>query len=150
MIPEPSVQDRVAQVVEYLNQVSGLFYGSRESGQHLGENFDALKLLNSPLAGTILRGWNGGPFVLLHRTGGQVVSPGLLEDVTFQFDAYGPTQDDAFDVSVWARESLNVAPLNIAGCVVAVEIMGPMLLPDFDQSLDAHRYIFQWRLRFRL
>lgn len=150
MIPQPIVTDRVSQIVLYLLERSNMFAGEGAFSDEFGDNFEHIEPLNEPLVGAIMRGWNGGPFALVHRTGGQVLTSGVLEAVDIQIDAYGPTGDDAFDVAAFIRESLAVAPIHLDECVLAEEVVGPMMLPDLEGSLDAYRYLLQWRLRFRI
>lgn len=148
MIPAPFFSDQVSLVVHFLNDRLGLFYGAGGFFGSFGEEFDGSDLPNQPIAGTSLRGWNGGPFALIHRSGGGLVR--VLEDVDLQIDAYGPTVDDAYDVAVFVREQLAAAPGVLDKCVWAQEVVGPMFLPDFEGSMDVARFVANWRLRFRV
>lgn len=97
--------------------------------------------------GQSLHGWDGGFFIQLTRSGGQMFPP--LENVDVQFDCYGDTADEAFDAARFARAAASAAPNRVAGCTRAMEVVGPLWLPDTPDAISRPRYVVDWTFTFR-
>jgi len=91
-------------------------------------------------------GWESGPFVRLTRAGGRLEPP--FDRIDVQFDCYGADADEALDVTAAIRSHLPVAPLHLTGCVEAVELSGPLWLPEGDDPAQP-RFVMDWAFRFR-
>jgi hypothetical protein len=153
MLQHPTFEsvDAVALLVHWVKQHMAV-YGT----PHLGDyrtNFD-LDLAYDENGGTprlpagqSLVGWEGGYFIQLTRSGGQMQSP--VERVEVQFDCYGEDADEAFDAARLARAAASSAPNRVPGCVGASELVAPLWLPDSPDAISLPRYILDWTFTFR-
>lgn len=97
--------------------------------------------------GNSLEGWSGGPAVRITRSGGRI--EGTFERVDMQFDVYGDSGDAIFDTCTALRNHLVTAALNVAGCVQARELQGPIPVPDEVRDVVQDRMVMDWSFRFR-